>query len=147
MRLPLHYVLRWPQNCSSFMHSPAATYDHILHQPWKEIRKEDLASLARDHRQFCHPVITIQYMYICTVNIPGDIILKRERSVVLMYDRTNFDIHVNAARMTLFSQMSRKVDNILPTQAGLDQHIKRSSYQRGKCGTVTRSTTCASRLY
>ena len=25
MRLPLHYVIRWPQDCCYFMHSPAAT--------------------------------------------------------------------------------------------------------------------------
>ncbi len=38
---------------------------------------------------------------------------------------------VNTARMTLFSQMSSKIENIPPTQAALDQHIKRSSYQSG----------------
>ena len=31
----------------------------ILHQPWKEIRMEDLACPARGHRQFCHPAVTI----------------------------------------------------------------------------------------
>ena len=31
----------------------------MLHQPWKEIRMEDLACMAREHRLFCHPVITI----------------------------------------------------------------------------------------
>ena len=30
-----------------------------LHQPWKEIRMEDLACMARCHRQFYHPVITM----------------------------------------------------------------------------------------
>ena len=86
---------------------------------------EDLACLARDHIQFCHPVITIQDMYTCTVNIPADIILKLERFVVLMYDRTIFDIHVNEARMTLFSQMSCNVDNIPPTQAAFKTNISR----------------------
>ena len=38
-------------------------------------------------------------------------------------------MHVNTARITLFSQMSRNIENIPPTQATLDQHIKRSSYQ------------------
>ena len=40
-------------------------------------------------------------------------------------------MHVNTARITLFSQMSSKIENIPPTQATLDQHIKRSSYQSG----------------
>ena len=38
-------------------------------------------------------------------------------------------MHVNTARITLFSQMSHNIENIPPTQATLDQHIKRSSYQ------------------
>ena len=67
----------------------------------------------------------------CTVNIPEDIILKLERFVVLMYCRTSDDMHVNTARMTLFSKMSRTIENIPPTQAALEQHIRRSSYQSG----------------
>ena len=85
----------------------------ILHYSWKEIRMEDLACMARDHRQFCH----------CTVNTP-DIILKLERFVVLVYCRTSDDMHVNTARMTLFLQISRNIDNIPPTLAALFQHIK-----------------------
>ena len=50
----------------------------ILHQPWKEIRMEDRACMTRDHIKFCHPGIA---MY---VNIPEDIILKRERFVAFM---------------------------------------------------------------
>ncbi len=67
----------------------------------------------------------------CTVNIPEDIILKLERFVVLMYCRTSDGVHFNTAWMTLFSQMSRNIENIPPTQAALDQHIKRLSYQSG----------------
>ena len=67
---------------------------------------EDLACMAIDHRQFCHPVIA-------------------------MYFRTSGDMNVNTAWMILLSQMSRNIDNIPPTQAALDQHIKRSSYQSG----------------
>ena len=78
----------------------------ILPQPWKEIRMEDLACMARGHRQFC-------------------------QSVIAMYCRTSGDMNVNTAWMILFSQMSRNIDNIPPTQAALDQHIKRSSYQSG----------------
>ena len=66
-----------------------------------------------------------------TVNITEDIILKLERFVVIMYCRTSGDMNVNTAWMTLFSQMSRNIDNIPPPQAALDQHIKRSSYQAG----------------
>ena len=48
-----------------------------------------------------------------------------------MYCRTSGDMNVNTAWMTLFSQMSRNIDNIPPPQAALDQHITRSSYQSG----------------
>ena len=67
----------------------------------------------------------------CTINIPEDIILNLERFVVIIYCRTSDDGHVNTARMSLFSQMSRNIENIPTTQAALDQHIKRSSYQLG----------------
>ena len=71
------------------------------------------------------------HYHTCTVNIPEDIILKLERFGVIMYCRTSVYMNVNTARMTLFSQMSRNIDNIPPPQAALEQHIKKSSYQSG----------------
>ena len=67
------------------------------------------------------------------------IILKLEQFVVLVYCRTSDDMHVNSTWMTLFSQMSCKIENTPSTQAALDQHIKSSSYQmiRSRVGTVT----------
>ncbi len=52
-----------------------------------------------------------------------------ERFVVLMYDRTSESMEVNDARKQLFSQKSRTLDNIPPTEAALKQHIKRTCYQ------------------
>ena len=52
-----------------------------------------------------------------------------EQFVVLMYDRTSESMEVNEARKQLFSQKSRTLDNILPTQAALKQHIKHTCYQ------------------
>ena len=63
------------------------------------------------------PEITESFV---TLNIPEDTILKLERFGVLMYCRTSDDMHVNTDRMTLFSQMSRNIENIPPTQAVLD---------------------------
>ena len=40
-------------------------------------------------------------------------------------------MHVDTTWMTLFSQMSCNIENIPPTQAASDQHIKRASYQSG----------------
>lgn len=67
----------------------------------------------------------------CTVNIPEEVIVKLERFVVLMYCRTSDEMCVDVARMTLFSKMSRNIENIPPTRAALEQHIMRSSYQSG----------------
>ncbi len=76
-------------------------------------------------------VLSSCHYHTCTVNITEDIILKRERFVVIMYCRTSGDMNVNTAWMTLFSQMSRNIDNNPPPQAALYQHVKRSSYQSG----------------
>lgn len=52
-----------------------------------------------------------------------------ERFVVLMYDRTSDIMEVNEARKQLFTQKSRALENIPPTKAALEQHIKRATYQ------------------
>jgi len=52
-----------------------------------------------------------------------------ERFVVLMYCRTSDLSRVNDARKQLFSQTSHTLENIPPTKAALEQHIKRARYQ------------------
>ena len=52
-----------------------------------------------------------------------------ERFVVLMYSRTSDLSRVNGARKQLFAQKSRSLENIPPTQAALEQHLKRARYQ------------------
>lgn len=49
--------------------------------------------------------------------------------VVLMYDRMSDTMEVNEARKQLFTQKSRALENIPPTKAALEQHIKRAAYQ------------------
>ena len=51
------------------------------------------------------------------------------RFAVLMYDRTSDATEVNDVRRHLFTQKSRTLENIPPTQAALKQHIKRNCYQ------------------
>ena len=48
-----------------------------------------------------------------------------------MYCRTSDDEDVNIAKMTLFTMSSCSIDNISPTKAALEEHIKRSTYQTG----------------
>ena len=55
--------------------------------------------------------------------------IQLERFVVLMYDRTSECLAVNEARKQLFIQKSRTLENIPPTKATLEQHLKRGCYQ------------------
>jgi hypothetical protein len=54
---------------------------------------------------------------------------RMERYVILLYDRTGTQEHVNEARKQLFTQKGRAIDGLPPTQAALVQHIKRAAYQ------------------
>ena len=55
------------------------------------------------------------------------------RFVVLLYDRTSSQEHVNEARKHLFTQNGRSIDALPPTREALRQHIKRVAYQVGFC--------------
>lgn len=52
-----------------------------------------------------------------------------ERFVLLMNSRTIDAMEMHEARKQLFTQKSRTLENILPTEAALEQHIKRATYQ------------------
>ena len=56
-----------------------------------------------------------------------------QRFVVLLYDRTSSQEHVNDARKQLFTQNCRTIDALPPTRAALIQHAKRAAYQAGYC--------------
>jgi len=60
-----------------------------------------------------------------------DIMEKLERYIVILYSRTSDDESVNSARLSLFCQMSRPIDNTPPTRAVLEEHTRRSIYQAG----------------
>ena len=53
-----------------------------------------------------------------------------ERYVVLLYQRTSTLSSVNSARKHMFTQ-NRKMDNIPPSYAALEQHVRRAAYQAG----------------
>ena len=56
-----------------------------------------------------------------------------ERFVVLLYNRTNSQEHVNDARRQLFTHNCRTIDVLPPTRAALIQHALRAAYQAGYC--------------
>ena len=52
-----------------------------------------------------------------------------ERFVVIMYNRTTPHQDVNKARLSMFSQGTRSIESIPPTQAALAQHVRREACQ------------------
>ncbi|KAJ8366726.1 hypothetical protein AAFF_G00345030 [Aldrovandia affinis] len=68
-----------------------------------------------------------------TISTVDDYMDSLEHFVVLLYDRTSSQEHVNEARKHLFTQRSRSIEAIPPTQEALRQHIKRAAYQAGFC--------------
>eukprot|EP00794_Sanderia_malayensis_P014494 gene14494-16001_t len=52
-----------------------------------------------------------------------------EQFIVYLYDRGSTLESVNATRQMLFSHKNRTLENILPSQGALKQHILRASYQ------------------
>ena len=54
-----------------------------------------------------------------------------EHIVVLLYDKATDMTSVNDVRRMLFTQKGRSIENTPPTQAALQQHIRRAVYQGG----------------
>ena len=54
-----------------------------------------------------------------------------EQFVVLMYDRTSSEKHVNVARKVLFAKKGRAMNAIPPTRGALIEHTMRTAYQAG----------------
>lgn len=66
-----------------------------------------------------------------STTLHDEVMQKFDRYEVLLYCRTIEEKTFNNARLTLFYQMSRQIDNIPPTKASLEEHMKRSHYQVG----------------
>ena len=54
-----------------------------------------------------------------------------QRFTILMYKRTSNLVKVNEARLQLFTQGQRQIDNMPPTKAALAEHTRRAAYQGG----------------
>ncbi|KAG7176822.1 hypothetical protein Hamer_G000003 [Homarus americanus] len=62
---------------------------------------------------------------------PDGVLSTLERFIVLLYDRTNTCCDVDVLRKKLFSRKSRSLEDLPPTRAALEQHIKGAAYQAG----------------
>ena len=81
----------------------------------------------------CYPEATDVF---CTLSSPQTTLSEEqfrvlERFVVIMYSRTTSHQDINKARQSMFSQGTRTIESILPTQAALEQHVKRAAFQAG----------------
>ena len=65
------------------------------------------------------------------VDIDESILDHIERFIVVMYSKTCSLTSVNEARRELFTQGSRTIENIPPTENALNQHLRRAVYQAG----------------
>lgn len=55
-------------------------------------------------------------------NVCEECLRKLERFLVVLYDRTSTKMRVNGTRKQLFSQKTKSIESIPPTQAALNQH-------------------------
>ena len=56
-----------------------------------------------------------------------------ERFVMLMYDKTNESLRVNAARKDILTRKGLAIDNISPSELALIEHTKRAVIQASYC--------------
>ena len=75
----------------------------------------------------------ITSLFIELAKLPTDVTTEMvslvERFVVLLYKRTSPIKDVNTAKAHLFSSANRQIDNIPPTSAALEQHLRRAIMQ------------------
>ncbi len=81
----------------------------------------------------CYPEATEVF---CTLSSPQSMLSEEQskvlkRFVVIMYSRTAPHQDVNTSRQPMFSQGTRSIESIPPTQAALAQHVRRAAFQAG----------------
>ncbi|KAG7172794.1 hypothetical protein Hamer_G007036 [Homarus americanus] len=79
------------------------------------------------------PEVTTAFLSLASTpsELPDGVLSTLERFIVLLYDRTSTCCDVNVLRKKLFSGKSRSLEDLPPTRAALEQHIKRAAYQAG----------------
>ncbi|KAG7168438.1 putative nuclease HARBI1-like 24 [Homarus americanus] len=79
------------------------------------------------------PEVTTAFLSLASTpsELPDGVLSTQERFIVLLYDSTSTCCDVNVLRKKLFSRKSRSLEDLPPTRAALEQHIKRAAYQAG----------------
>ena len=63
--------------------------------------------------------------------LPHEIFQMVERFAILLFSRTSDSYDIDDTRMTLFTKMPGNIDNIPPTRAALEEHVRGAAYQAG----------------
>ena len=92
-----------------------------------------LISMEKERNQPGRPGMYMVFLALssATVTITSNVMTVLERYVILLYDRTRGDIHIDQCRKHLFSSKGRSLEAKPPTKGALEQHIKRAAYQAG----------------
>ncbi|KAG7161592.1 hypothetical protein Hamer_G014153 [Homarus americanus] len=79
------------------------------------------------------PEVTTAFLSLASTpsELPDGVLSTLARFIVLLYDRTSTCCDVNVLRKKLFSRKSRSLEDLPPTRAALEQHIKTAAYQAG----------------
>ncbi|KAG7177456.1 hypothetical protein Hamer_G016752 [Homarus americanus] len=79
------------------------------------------------------PEVTTTFLSLASSlsELPDGVLSTLKRFIVLLYDSTSTCCDVNVLRKKLFSRKSRSLEDLPPTRAALEQHIKRAAYQAG----------------
>ncbi len=93
------------------------------------IGKKTAWGVWKDNKEEFTPVF--EKLSYCPDDVSEDDLTQLERFTVQLYSKSSQIPSVNEARMYLFSQKNRQIENIPPTQSALLQHIKRAVYQAG----------------
>ncbi|KAG7159537.1 hypothetical protein Hamer_G004177 [Homarus americanus] len=90
-------------------------------------------ALANERSENAFPEVTTAFLSLASTpsELPDGVLSTLERFIVLLYDRTSTCCDVNVLRKKLFSRKSRSLEDLSPTRAALEQHIKRAAYQAG----------------
>ena len=76
--------------------------------------------------ELTHALLTLSH----APSEPTEDVLHIKRFVILLYDRNSKCVDVDKARKKLFAKRTA-VQQIPPTKAALEQHVRRATYQGG----------------
>ena len=107
-----------------FMHSQGAT---LFRHPWGGGVCKKTAWVT--WQSYPEATVSFENLLLLQDGISDQTMSTLEQFVVLLYDKKSDSIKVNDCKKQLFTRKSRILDNLPPTKAAPQQHVKRGTYQ------------------